>query len=668
MPVQARACTVGTAARLSEGCVASMEVPGAARKLDKMERDSLAAFSTSIKELKLSEEGDPSEKRPGKLRKDYSGREARFAEEEVVKGQKLRGPSGVNLPASQVVKDIHRLDEISAAEGEAEGEAGEAHDAGETHDAGSGDADSGEETPAPWTQEEDERLVAAVEQYGELWTKVALELPNHSQRQCLQRWKKTLKPSLKQGGARKLGHWSPGEDALLLAAVRNHQVTSVNGKIVWSDVAKSIPQRTCKQCRERWVNHINPDVVKDKWTPEEDKLLLEVELEFPKKWAQIARKIPGRTENMVKVRWKILDRLRNSEGSGGPASGGVTAGIDRAMPPPATPSLAAPLSIQHAPPAHHAQAHHPQAASLSPIQLQQMYNIMHMQRMQQQHQHQFANVYVATMQQQQQQQQPLRQRQPQQPPPPQQQQQHHHHLQQDQQQPQQQSVVQQQETTAEQPRWDAGPDDDEALPNFLDFGEFMAPLSGTDEALTGAGLKSIEDEILSFDLGEFDGLGLSTAIPPPGADAVDAAASYSTSFSSMRRHNSGGAGTIAAASSGSPAERGTHHRSISSSSSGSSSGSPAAAARGGSADGRRGGQHQMRKVNTDPTGYHLPAEFLIYAAPPDCGAADRRSGVLKHSPSAPRGHRGDALDAAGAVGSPVATSLADDINRLYSDP
>jgi myb proto-oncogene protein len=32
----------------------------------------------------------------------------------------------------------------------------------------------------------------------------------------------------------------------------------------------SLPGRIGKQCRERWHNHLDPNIKKDKWNPEED--------------------------------------------------------------------------------------------------------------------------------------------------------------------------------------------------------------------------------------------------------------------------------------------------------------------------------------------------------------------------------------------------------------
>ena len=58
--------------------------------------------------------------------------------------------------------------------------------------------------------------------------------------------------------------------------------------------------RSGKQCRERWLNHVQTGVVRKPWTAEEEMLLIEGHKKFGNKWAAIARSIPGKTENMVK--------------------------------------------------------------------------------------------------------------------------------------------------------------------------------------------------------------------------------------------------------------------------------------------------------------------------------------------------------------------------------
>ena len=41
----------------------------------------------------------------------------------------------------------------------------------------------------------------------------------------------------------------------------------VHGTSNWTKIGESFPERTGKQCRERWYNHLDPHVKKGEWTP-----------------------------------------------------------------------------------------------------------------------------------------------------------------------------------------------------------------------------------------------------------------------------------------------------------------------------------------------------------------------------------------------------------------
>jgi hypothetical protein len=57
--------------------------------------------------------------------------------------------------------------------------------------------------------------------------------------------------------------WTPEEDAKLLAMVEHHGPSS------WSQIALHLPGRVGKQCRERWHNHLSPEVKKENFTEDE---------------------------------------------------------------------------------------------------------------------------------------------------------------------------------------------------------------------------------------------------------------------------------------------------------------------------------------------------------------------------------------------------------------
>jgi hypothetical protein len=71
-------------------------------------------------------------------------------------------------------------------------------------------------------------------------------------------------------------------------------------------MAESFPegsQRTGKQCRERWHNHLDPTLSHAPFTLEEDQKLIRLQSKFDNKWTEISKRMPGRSDNAVKNRW-----------------------------------------------------------------------------------------------------------------------------------------------------------------------------------------------------------------------------------------------------------------------------------------------------------------------------------------------------------------------------
>lgn len=102
--------------------------------------------------------------------------------------------------------------------------------------------------------------------------------------------------------------WTTNEDNLLIQLVQEGAQP-----IKWSDVALRVGDRTGKQCRERYLNHLTPKLRVEEWSAQEDVTLCKLYQIIGSKWAVMAKIIKGRTDNNIKNRFHHIRRRLEKE-------------------------------------------------------------------------------------------------------------------------------------------------------------------------------------------------------------------------------------------------------------------------------------------------------------------------------------------------------------------
>ncbi|KAM0915645.1 hypothetical protein ACQ4PT_010717 [Festuca glaucescens] len=111
-------------------------------------------------------------------------------------------------------------------------------------------------------------------------------------------------PCCERSGLKK-GPWTQEEDEKLVAYIKKH------GQGNWRTLPKNAGLERCgKSCRLRWTNYLRPDIKRGRFSFEEEETIIQLHSILGNKWSAIAARLPGRTDNEIKNYWNTHIRKR----------------------------------------------------------------------------------------------------------------------------------------------------------------------------------------------------------------------------------------------------------------------------------------------------------------------------------------------------------------------
>jgi hypothetical protein len=141
-----------------------------------------------------------------------------------------------------------------------------------------------------WTKNEDELLIThSLKQSRRSWTKISKLIRTKTPYECFLRFR-SINPYLKKGS------WDNEEDEHIVEGVKKYGPK-------WYIIAKGFSNRNAKQIRDRYINYLDPSIVKSKFSLEEDLMILDLHNRYGNKWSIIRHYMPHRSADMIKNRY-----------------------------------------------------------------------------------------------------------------------------------------------------------------------------------------------------------------------------------------------------------------------------------------------------------------------------------------------------------------------------
>ncbi|KAJ1453360.1 hypothetical protein M885DRAFT_418939, partial [Pelagophyceae sp. CCMP2097] len=99
--------------------------------------------------------------------------------------------------------------------------------------------------------------------------------------------------------------WSAEDDMHLLRLMQDHGSLAATEETAWKPLAEKLSRATRKdvtarQVRERWRNALDPALSSEAFTPAEDGIIVTAVAQRGKKWMEISKLLPGRTDSRCK--------------------------------------------------------------------------------------------------------------------------------------------------------------------------------------------------------------------------------------------------------------------------------------------------------------------------------------------------------------------------------
>ena len=120
------------------------------------------------------------------------------------------------------------------------------------------------------------------------WINISELINKRTPIQCYRRLK-SIDPKFKKG------RWSKEEDKLLINLV------NCIGKS-WKIISKIFKNRSNKQIKLRYDEHLNPKIFKGKFKKSEDKMITKLYEKYFNRWSKYQKYLPNRTQNKIKTR------------------------------------------------------------------------------------------------------------------------------------------------------------------------------------------------------------------------------------------------------------------------------------------------------------------------------------------------------------------------------